>query len=857
MKKLFGRDKPKPPKPAPGDAPVEVRAPSTPRPSPPADSPLLPQNHTAHASQRHDRPHHPSEDHWDLISETDSLQPLRPPALSSSQTPSLTSIHQTASPAPSPMPRSSSPFAPAPASPHIPYSKPGIANKDREQQVLRKKPPSSVPNAFAAVGILKALEPHHLEPVASHDQSEDGYTDTSLREEKKEKRGFWERAGHRDKDKDKERAREKEKEKEREKERERKEEDAHAELTRMIGYLTATASEDWSLVLEVCDRASANDANAKEAAKALRREFKYAEPAAQLSAARLWAIMLRNCTSRFVHHCTSRKFLDTLEDVLSSSRTSPVVRERLLEVLAAAAYASDIDGGFKALWRKVKPADKPDEGIPFDNEDAMFYPATPRHSAGPNTLQPPNLAQRPPATTRPSSHPQIHSDQRGTQRPPPTATPGKTRSSRNRVIPLEEDIRRLFQECKVGRGNANLLSESLTYAKPEDLQTKDIIKEFYARCRASQELISAQIPWAFAQAEKSRQAAGRTDAPPKEGRRSSERTERGERGERERAPSSPKKDKPDQENLTTEEKLLAAILAANEELLEALRQYDDLERVGIERDAQERSKKEVRMDRSRLRFDESEHSYYLEPGQPNHSGAGASSSRSPSPSPSTSPSPAPSLVITPTPSSNNHSTSHSGHPLPPIPHGSIQPNHHLPTNHAHPVAQQGSIQSLAPPPPAPHGPRSPTHRSTTPSPERTPAGRAPRTSLESNQSAARQQQVGGKLKQESSEEWSDLDADAQTPVRPSAKALGKRKVVEPPADEDRSFDPNDIFYSQPNDSFQHNTNNNSDESESEDGRPKNPWHRPIHYVYDAAAERTQQRIREGRLAAAALVGGVH
>jgi hypothetical protein len=36
----------------------------------------------------------------------------------------------------------------------------------------------------------------------------------------------------------------------------------------------------------------------------------------------------------------SRKFLDTLEEVLTSSRTSPVVRERLMDVLAAVAYAS-------------------------------------------------------------------------------------------------------------------------------------------------------------------------------------------------------------------------------------------------------------------------------------------------------------------------------------------------------------------------------------------------------------------------------------------------------------------------------------------------------------------------------------
>ncbi|KAL7278621.1 hypothetical protein ACG7TL_007622 [Trametes sanguinea] len=785
MKKLFGRDKPKTPK-LNHDGPIE---------------------NIAHPSQRHDRLHSSPDDQWDLISETDPpLQPLRPSTLTSSQTPSLASIHQATSPAPSPLPRSASPYT-VPAAPPQQQVKPNGNHKDRDQQVLRKRPHIPAANSFAAVGILRALEPH-LEQVVSHDTSEDGFTDASVREEKKEKRGFWERASHRDKDKDKDRGKEREKEREKEKDRDRerekarerdrdrdrRDEDAPAELTRMI---------------------------AKEAAKALRREFKYAEPAAQLSAARLWAIMLRNCSGKFVHYCESGKFLDTLEDVLGSSRTSPVVRERLLEILAAAAYMNSTDGGFKALWRKVKPADKPEEGIPFDNDDAMFYPATPRHS--------------PPS--RPHSQPRVHHDQQGAtpQRPPPTVTPGKTRSSRNRVIPPEEDIRRLFQECKVGQGNASLLSESLTYAKPEDLKSKDIIKEFYARCRASQELISAQIPWAAAQAEKSREARARADPKPREGRHSVE---------RDRTPSSPKKDKPDTEHLTTEEKLLAAILKANEELLEALRQYDDLERVGIERDAQERSKKEIRMDRSRLQYDESENSYYLEPGQATHSGAGASSSRSPSPSPSASPSPAPSLVITPTPSSLAHN-----HPLPPIPHQPAAAS----ANHAHPMTQQGSITSLAPPrPAAPHGPRSPTQRSNTPSPERIPTvHRLPRTSTESTHSAARQQQAPNP-RHESSEEWSDLEQEAKTPVRPSAKALGKRKVVDPPPDEDRSFDPNDIFYNHNNDSF-----HNSDESESEEARAKNPWHRPIHYVYDAAAERTAQRIREGRLAAAALVGGVH
>ena len=50
--------------------------------------------------------------------------------------------------------------------------------------------------------------------------------------------------------------------------------------------------------------------------------------------------MLRNASEVFFTQCSSRKFLDTLEDVLQNPRTSPVVRERLLEVLAGAAYMS-------------------------------------------------------------------------------------------------------------------------------------------------------------------------------------------------------------------------------------------------------------------------------------------------------------------------------------------------------------------------------------------------------------------------------------------------------------------------------------------------------------------------------------
>ena len=40
-----------------------------------------------------------------------------------------------------------------------------------------------------------------------------------------------------------------------------------------IGYLV-TASEDWTLALELCERVSSSEGAAREAAKTLRREFK-------------------------------------------------------------------------------------------------------------------------------------------------------------------------------------------------------------------------------------------------------------------------------------------------------------------------------------------------------------------------------------------------------------------------------------------------------------------------------------------------------------------------------------------------------------------------------------------------------
>ncbi|KIM82175.1 hypothetical protein PILCRDRAFT_470719 [Piloderma croceum F 1598] len=232
-----------------------------------------------------------------------------------------------------------------------------------------------------------------------------------------------------------------------------------AELPRMIAYLTATENEDWALVLELCERASSSEANAKEAVKALRWEFKYAEPAAQFSAAQLWAIMFRNSSKTLLEQIMSHKFLDALEDVLTSPRTPTIVKERLMEVLGAVTYACGNDihdartatGGFCELWCRLKSPDDPEEGIPFDMDDEILNPSTPR-ATSPDSEDLDNDDQPSPILERRRSIPQRQRSFRIPQRQ------GSVRS-RNSSSTSDEEMRRIFQECKIGQGNANLLLE--------------------------------------------------------------------------------------------------------------------------------------------------------------------------------------------------------------------------------------------------------------------------------------------------------------------------------------------------------------------------------------------------------------
>ncbi|KDQ17109.1 hypothetical protein BOTBODRAFT_53695 [Botryobasidium botryosum FD-172 SS1] len=650
---------------------------------------------------------------------------------------------------------------------------------------------------------------------------------------------------------------------EREKDRDREREtlvhpsrDPEWTLTQVMGYWIGNKSEDWMLVLDICDRAGSSEAGAKEAARALRKEFKYGPPQSQLVAARLWAIMIRKCEEPFLKEINRSKFLDGLDEVLSSPNTQPVVRERLLDVLAGAAFQfrdrDDGRHGYISLWRRVRPDGKPEIGIPFDPTDPMFSPnistsplptivqpgPTPQRpspkSRGHSNLAPPiNNASRPPRDqrdTRDRDRDRDRDPQRDRRRDQP--------QDRDWVIPAEEDMRKLFEECEMARGNSQLLINSLTYAKPDDLHVNGgVIEEFHTKCLRSQDMVVAQIPWATAQADKSRTAAllaytsdTESHTPPP---------------------------------VTAEENLLAALLAANEELQEAFRIYNELERLGRaekeEREVQERSLHETRLDRTKIEYVAPDGSFLT---------TGDGPSRSPSPAQSATNNTAATTALPVTPSSIFASLT-SPPPPPPLPTPPVapQPHHARELSNAH--------HALAPPPHAPQGPRLPIGRSRTPSPDSILKSMQEKRSkgMDAVRRGMARIDLGGnradrdKDKDKDSDESHSVsrshvvesksghsvvstsatsvptqddeeDEVPRTPIRPSAKALGKRRAPDPPERGPDTFDPDDMFKTE-----QARTPMSMEDEMLELDDPNRPKPKPIHYVYDAAAEREKERQR--------------
>ncbi|KAG8928251.1 hypothetical protein FRC02_007190 [Tulasnella sp. 418] len=159
------------------------------------------------------------------------------------------------------------------------------------------------------------------------------------------------------------------------------------ELRNTIGSIVATRSDDWSLILDLCQRASTSELGAKTFYNALADEFTLSRPSEQLVAARLWGIILNQPNQDWLlTQCSSKWFLDAVKKAVRNAKSaelaSPSVKERLMIVLggASALYGKDYPQ-IRSLWIKLKDGGEPESGKDFDKDDPLFF-----HKSTPDEL---------------------------------------------------------------------------------------------------------------------------------------------------------------------------------------------------------------------------------------------------------------------------------------------------------------------------------------------------------------------------------------------------------------------------------------------------------------------------------------
>ncbi|CAE6477270.1 unnamed protein product, partial [Rhizoctonia solani] len=172
------------------------------------------------------------------------------------------------------------------------------------------------------------------------------------------------------------------------------------EMSRLIGFATSTCVEDWEGIKAICDRVNQSDSEAKEACKALRRDIKFGLPTTQLSASRLWAILMQNCAQYFVAHTTNRNFLGVIENVVLSPATTSVVRDRLVEVVGTSVYLlkdSRNVKSYQSTWRKLRLQLKliySPEGLKTPVDDTFWNFSPPKSmSSSPTELGHPSVKE--------------------------------------------------------------------------------------------------------------------------------------------------------------------------------------------------------------------------------------------------------------------------------------------------------------------------------------------------------------------------------------------------------------------------------------------------------------------------------
>ncbi|KAF8696537.1 GAT domain, partial [Rhizoctonia solani] len=329
-------------------------------------------------------------------------------------------------------------------------------------------------------------------------------------------------------------------------------------MSRLAEYAIHSHMEDREAVAELCNKLGIDPQETEESFKVLVNNIRSALPSVQVSAAKLWVIMIYRCRPYFASHTHEQILLETVEEVALGPRTSPVVRDRLVEAVGASVFLlkdAETLGPYRSTWTKLRQSLEltyPDEGIVIIDEDqiisakSFIAPSAPSRSPsnGPsshNSIDDSSSAGSKQDTGQVAGDGSTdqENEQCSTRSPAMEAKPSPGTSG-----PVG-NVRWLFEECESARGNCRILSESLLHTTLDSILKDPLIKEFRENTMTSKEIIDAHIETATISADNAR------------AKRSSN-------------------DSSNSATRSTEEQLLQALVTTQAEIKYTLQSYDEL-----------------------------------------------------------------------------------------------------------------------------------------------------------------------------------------------------------------------------------------------------------------------------------------
>ena len=253
---------------------------------------------------------------------------------------------------------------------------------------------------------------------------------------------------------------------------------------------SSQASEDWALILQICDTINGTENGPKDGIKAIRKRLSnHKNYQSILNTLTVTEACVKNCGPRFHKHVATKEFLAELTKLLGQKKdqtaVSPrAVQEKVLTLIQSWAVAFENAPELKSIKLCYESLKEQGQEFPEQESDKLSPIFTPNLVM--ETRE--GIDDEPSGSGTPARTfaPQINKSLPSSSSPRPSSP--NTTNSVNQINPSVEQLSKLRSELDIVEGNTQVLSEMLTDLTPGQESTDDfeLLMELNATCREMQ-----------------------------------------------------------------------------------------------------------------------------------------------------------------------------------------------------------------------------------------------------------------------------------------------------------------------------------------------------------------------------------